>query len=112
MSIQPIKFVNAKEMVLAGIDRYYTFQNMGEIPTQWAEFGPHWPRIPGQIDKVAYGLCHEMIDQGFRYMSCTEVSKILPLPEEFSSLVLPGYRYAVFAHSEHVTKLSDTIDAI
>jgi len=112
MTAESPRYVDAGPMLLAGLDRNYTFQNMSEIPAQWNVFGPYIGNVPGQSGKVAYGLCHNMTDAGFDYLCGVEVAPGSALPAGFSAEQLPAQRYAVFPHRDHVSKLSETIDHI
>ena len=112
MSIQPERLINAASMQLSGIDKHYTFQEMDQIPVQWSQFGPRLGAIPGQVGAVGYDLCHNMDTSGFHYMSCAEVSGGFDLPAELATKTLPAQRYAVFRHEDHVSKISETVDAI
>ncbi|WP_433964766.1 GyrI-like domain-containing protein [Tunturiibacter gelidiferens] len=66
---------------------------------------------PGQVSKVAYGICFPSSD-GFGYMAAVEVRSEEGLPEEFSRVTMPVERYAVFTHRGHVSKLPETCRAV
>ena len=110
-NLEPPRFVDAKPLFIAGIERAYKFENKGEIPDQWKSFVPHIGNIPGQVGWVAYGVCNDM-DGGFRYLTGVEVGDLSGLPDAFTGTRLPAQRYAVFPYREHVSKMSRTIDAI
>jgi len=100
-------------MTLAGLEKAYTYQTIGEIAKLWNEFGPkYFNRIPNQVGKEAYGVSHGMTESGFLYMAGAQVSSTEGLPAELKTLDLPAATYAVFPHAEHVSKICDTIDAI
>ena len=114
MNLEQPRFVDAKPLMLAGLDRRYTMATAGEIPALWDEFGPHIGNVPHQVGSVCYGVSNHMFDGGdaFRYMAAVEVSEITGLPDDFAGLRLPAQRYAVFPHHEHVSKIKETIGKI
>jgi len=83
-----------------------------DIPAQWQRFGPYIGTVPGQVGRVAYGVCFNPSDDGFDYLTGVEVSDFTHLPEELARLTFPARRYAVFIHLDHVSKLGDMIPAI
>ena len=110
-NLEPPRFVDAKPLFIAGIDRGYKFENKEEIPDQWKRFVPRIGYIPGQVGRIAYGVCSDM-DGGFRYLTGVEVGDVSGLPDDFTGTRLPAQRYAIFPHREHVSTMSKTIDAI
>jgi AraC family transcriptional regulator len=86
---------------------------MKNVPELWRRFGPHMGHIPGQVGRVAYGLCFnaDSLD-GIDYLAGVEISSASGLPDEFSFATIPAQKYAVFSHREHVSKLYETLDAI
>ena len=112
MNLESPRIIDGEPMLIAGLDERYNCDNTSGIPGQWGRFGPHIGNIAGQIGKAAYGVCHEMADAGFRYLSGVEVTSADGLPEGFSAVKLPAQRYAVFPHCEHVSRLNETMDAI
>jgi len=99
-------------MLLAGLEKHFSMQTMGEIGGLWHEFVPYLGQIPGQVGPVAYGLCYDMNENGFQYIAAVEVDSDENLPDEFATKQLPAQRYAVFTHHEDLSKLCITIDAI
>lgn len=112
MSLEPPGFINAGPKFLAGMDQRFSSAAPNDIPSLWRRFGPYIGSVPGQIGKVCYGVCHDMNEESFGYLACVEVSNGENLPEGFATLQLPANRYAVFAHREHVSKMSETGIAI
>jgi|GEM_PF-684441 len=108
------RFVDAPPLLIAGLDRHYRVEQMGEIPGQWMEFAPSIGSLPGQIGYVTYGVSTGLFahDESFRYMAGVEVSDLTGLPDVFSAVRLPAQRYAVFTHGGHVSKFCEMIDAI
>ena len=107
------RFANAKPLLVAGLRRRYDADTMGDIPTQWQRFVPHLGKIPGQAGPTTYGVCWQAADgEGIEYLSGVEVTSFAGLRSEFTVVSIPAHRYAIFAHREHVSKLSDTVDTI
>ncbi len=104
---------SAKALRIAGLRERYTSKTMQNIPELWLRFGPHIGNIPGQVGRLAYGLCFNALSpDGIDYLAGVEVSSSSILPGEFSVASIPAQKYAVFSHREHVSKLRETLDAI
>jgi AraC family transcriptional regulator len=117
--IEPIRIEDGKEMALAGLSVRYAMGPGSDlpgregIPGQWQRFGAYLGRIPGQVGKVAYGVCSGFDERGnFDYLCGAEVSDFAGLPPDLARLRIPAVRYAVFAHKGHVSALGETWDAI
>src|SRR5712692_5775830 len=104
---------NSKASRIAGLRERYTSETMKNIPELWERFGPHIGNIPGQVGRVAYGLCfNALIPDGIDYLAGVEVSGSSDLPGDFSIANIPAQNYAVFSHREHVSKMYQTLEAI
>jgi AraC family transcriptional regulator len=103
---------NRKALLIAGSQRHYSLENVGDIPSQWQSlpFG----RIPCQVGHAAYGVCNNAVEGGsdFDYLAGVEVSTLAGLPSEFAHISIAGGKYAIFPHRDHVSKLKETIDMI
>lgn len=112
--IEPTRFEDGGPMLIAGLQERYTLETATDIPSLWRRLVPHLGKIPGQVDRVAYGVVSNMAgaDGGFDYLSGVEVSDAGALPDGLVSISLPAHHYAVFAHDGHVSALKDTIGAI
>jgi AraC family transcriptional regulator len=108
------RFENGRALLIAGLRRRHAPETMNEIPGQWQHFAPYIGKIPGQVGGVAYGVCFNAPDGagGVEYLSGVEVSSASGLPGEFSVVLIPAQRYAVFAHRDHVSKLRETLETI
>jgi len=107
------KFENGHELLIAGMNQSYMFVSRVHIPSQWQRFMPQVGRIPGRVGQTTYGVCSTFrSDGGFEYLSGVEVSQTDGIPADFSTVKLPGQRYAVFTHSDHVSSIAKTIDTI
>ena len=113
-SLTPPRFENGKELLIAGLNEKYTFETRVNIPTQWHQFaGTYLGRVPKQVGKNTYGVCWKYEPGcGFDYLTGVEVGDESSLPKEFTSVRLPAQRYAVFTHTDHVSKIPQTLDAI
>jgi AraC family transcriptional regulator len=112
-ALEPPRFENGRDMLIAGLNETYTFETRRNIPAQWQRFMRHLGKIPGQAGKTSYGVCwNYKPGRGFDYLSGVEVDDGAKLPEELSQIRIPGGRYAVFTHRKHVSTIADTLDAI
>lgn len=102
-----------KGLLVAGLMKTYSPTTMNEIPLLWQELVPHFGRIPGQVDRKAYGVVYNLKDPtGFAYLAGVEVSSASDIPDELNVVRIPDVTYAVFPHTGHVSNLKDTISTI
>jgi AraC family transcriptional regulator len=107
------RFESGKALRIAGLCEHYTSETMKNILELWLRFAPHIGHIPGQVGRVAYGLCFNALSpEGMDYLAGVEVSSSSGLPGEFGVATIPAQKYSVFSHREHVSKLRETLDAI
>jgi predicted transcriptional regulator YdeE len=112
-TLDPPRFEDGKERLIAGLNTTYTFETRSQIPAQWERFAPQMGTIPGQLGTASYGVCwNYKPGSGFDYLSGVEVKGGTPLPAELSQVRIPAGRYAVFTHRQHVSKIPQTLDAI
>jgi AraC family transcriptional regulator len=113
-SVGAPRFVDERELLIAGVNASYTFESRVNIPAQWQRFAPQIGKVPGQVGgRTAYGVCwNYKTGAGFDYLSGVEVRDLSGLPAGFSHVRLPAQRYAVFTHDKHVSTIGETIDAI
>src|SRR5882762_8773482 len=98
-NLQAPRFLTGKPLLVAGVGERYTCETSAAIP--------------GQIGKVAYGVCCNADDAGnFDYITGVEVSDFSDLPREFSRVRIPEARYAVFTHRDHVSSIRRTVNTI
>jgi AraC family transcriptional regulator len=106
-------FVDASESLVAGLNQSYTMETRIAIPQQWARFVPMADEFPCAQDKPFYGISWNIKPEcGFDYLTGFEVAGETELPAEFTTLKLDARRYAIFAHTGHVSALPQTIDTI
>ena len=107
------RFENGEAILIAGFREHFTSATMNKILELWLRLAPHIGSVPGQVGRVAYGLCFNALSpSGTDYLAGVEVSDFSRLPSEFSRVTIPAQRYAVFSHRDHVSKLHQTLDAI
>jgi len=91
VQLEAPRFENGKALVIAGLRSRYTTGTMNGIPAQWQRFGPHLGNIPGQMGRVAYGLCFNALSpDGIDYLAGVEVSSSSGLPGDFSVVTIPA----------------------
>ncbi|SRR6266852_541038 len=113
MQLEAPRMESGKALRIAGLREPYTSETMKNVPELWQRFAPHIGNIPGQVGRVAYGLCFNAgSPDSIDYLAGVEVSNSSGLPGEFSVATVPAQEYAVFSHREHVSKLYETLDAI
>jgi AraC family transcriptional regulator len=111
--LEPPRFETHKAMLIAGIGERYSCENSAGIPSQWQRFQPHLGHVPGQVDKVAYGVVCNQDDAGdFDYIAGVEVRDFSEAPADFARVRVPQQRYAVFKHREHISGIRNTMTAI
>jgi AraC family transcriptional regulator len=104
------RFENSRAMLIAGLGGHYGNENRAQIPDLWQRFGVrYFGRVPGQVDKKAYGVCSNMDDKGnLDYLAGVEVSSSEGLPAEFMHLSIAPGRYAVFGRAGHISSIGRT----
>jgi AraC family transcriptional regulator len=115
LELEAPRFVEGKPLLIVGFRKPFTDQP-DDIPAMWQRFGPYIGNIPGQVGRVAYGVCFVNrvgdLSSCESYLTGVEVSDFSGVPSELDRISLPSQRYAVFAHRDHVSALGKTIDAI
>jgi len=108
------RFETLQPMLFAGLQETYPYGGNAAIPSLWQKFNVHFGNIPGQIGNVAYGVCTHIEGEAetFRYMAAAAVDDRSDLPAGFSTLKIPGQRYAVFSHRGHVAGIPATMHRI
>lgn len=99
-------------MTIAGINAHYTMETRMRIPQQWEQFVPRMRTLPS-VGTDCYGVCWSMSpDCGFDYLTGVEVASTEKLPADLQTLTIAPQRYAVFEHTQHVSAIPQSIDAI
>ncbi len=102
-----------KTLLVAGLMKSYSAETASDIPLLWQQVIPHFGKIPGQMDRKAYGVIYNLNDPaGFAYLAGVEVSNASDIPEELNVVRIPDVTYAVFPHPGSVSTLKHTISAI
>src|SRR5258708_322856 len=65
VQLEAPRIESAKALRIAGLRERYTSETMKNIPELWSRFGPHIGKIPGQVGRVAYGLCFKCAQPGW-----------------------------------------------
>jgi AraC family transcriptional regulator len=107
------RLINGSTLLIAGSREHYTPGTLADIPAQWKRFAPYIGNIPGQTGHTTYGVCSNFDGNGgFDYTCGVEVSDFSELPQQFDRLRILEQKYAVFTHSDHISTLKKTYDAI
>jgi AraC family transcriptional regulator len=111
--LEPPRFENGQQMLVAGLAARYSCDASSAIPAQWQRFVPHLGSIPGRVGNVAYGVCYNSDDAGnFDYLCAVRVADFSRLTSDWARLRIPARRYAVFAHRDHVSTIRRTWNTI
>lgn len=106
-------FQMGPEMTIAGLNHTYTMETRVGIPGQWERFVPKASSIPDAKGTDFYGVCwNNTPDCGFDYLTGIQVTSTKKLPAEYKSVTLAPRRYAVFAHTAHVSAIPKTLETI
>lgn len=111
--LEPPRFEQSPPLRIAGLRA--RVDGAATAPALWARFAPHFGRVPGEVDRVGYGLCLPAADGEagcFDYVAGCAVNDFAGVPADWAQVSIPAQRYAVFVHRQHVSKIRDTIDAI
>jgi len=111
--MQP-KIVERPAMHLVGVRALFTPATMPEIPALWGTFVPRLDEIEGQTCDVTYGVCQEASNGPgtFAYTAAVEVEAPGVAPAGMVAFTIPAGTWAVFTHKGHISKISETFDAI
>jgi AraC family transcriptional regulator len=112
-SLDPPRFETTQPLLIAGIVERYKGENVAGIPSQWQRFRPQMEGIPERAGTETYGVCCNSDAAGnFDYVCGVEVRDFSRLPARFARVRIPGQRYAVFLHRDHVSSIRRTWNAI
>lgn len=104
---------DAAPLRVAGFGERYTFSTNQGIPALWQKFMPYIGHMPGQRGNVTYGVAADFEeDCSFGYVAGVEVSPTAELDEGMAYIDIPAQRYAVFAHSGHISTMRRTAYSI
>jgi predicted transcriptional regulator YdeE len=105
-------FKAGPDLEIAGLNQNYTMETRSGIPQQWERFVGRAMALPGQSGTF-YGISwNTKPDGSFDYLTGVGVVSPAQLPADFTPIKLAARRYAVFAHTGHVSAIPKTIDAI
>jgi AraC family transcriptional regulator len=107
---EPVRYVQGRPMLLAGIRRHHAFAEMAKgIPVQWEDFQKLGP-LPTQVGTTAYGaICGgDPKTEQMEYMCAVEVQSFDAVPKELGRMRVPAVRYAVFLHEGNVRTIQAT----
>ena len=107
--LAPPRFVEGKPLLLVGMNGRFNCDTSAGVPSLWQKFLPHFPNVPGQLDRKAYGAMYNFDDEGnFDYLCGVEVADFSRVPQGWAHLRLPAVKYVVFTHPEHVSTIRRT----
>ena len=110
----PPRLVERPAIHLVGVRHVFTPATMAEIPALWGRFVPRLDEIEDQTCDVTYGVCQEAVNGPgtFAYTAAVEVDAPGEVPDGMVGFTIPAGTWAVFTHEGHISKISETFDAI
>jgi len=99
---------------VVGLAGRFTPATNSRIPELWARFVPQMDTVPHRRGWHTLGLCMDAQpgsgeDAGFTYLAAVEVERLDDVPSGLLGLTVPANTYAVFTHSGHIARLSDSV---
>jgi AraC family transcriptional regulator len=102
-------------LLVAGMQRFFRYDDRGGIPTLWQRFAPHLGSIPGELTGATYGICSRPPsgdeDEGFDYLAGVAVRSLDDLPNDLMGMRIQALTWAVFQHEGHVSSIAETCAA-
>lgn len=114
VDLPPPRVVDGAPMLIAGLAERHDGMKPERIPAQWQRFNPYIGSIPRADQSAAYGVLTGLFDgdDGFQCLTGLKVRDIVELQPELTAIRLPAQRYAVFAHSGHVSKMRASVHTV
>jgi AraC family transcriptional regulator len=108
------RIVERPAIHLVGVRDLFTPATMPQIPALWGRFVPRMDEIEEQTCDVTYGVCEEAANGPgtFAYTAAVEVGAPRAAPAGMVAFTIPAGTWAVFTHRGHISKISETFDAI
>lgn len=112
--VEPPRVEYFPATVIAGLQRTYSLDEIGQIPGQWSAFMDRLACIPGATDWDSYGVCtgDSLSNSRIRYLAGIGRSRLKMTPAGLTSATIPGREYLVFVHRGPAATLTDTISEI
>lgn len=109
-------FQDRPPMRLVGLLRSYNMETRIAIPQQWKQFVNLSNSLPQSRHTNYYGVSlNTKGNCDFDYLCAFEADQSLhaePLPTEFTQVTIEPHRFAIFAHTAHVSTLPKTLELI
>src|SRR5260370_16772290 len=91
VQLEAPRIESAKALRIAGLRERYISETMKNIPELWQRFGPHIGKIPGQVGRIAYGLCfNSLTPDGIHYFAGLHVLSSSAFPRDFLLPSIPA----------------------
>lgn len=99
---------------VVGVKEFFTPATMSEIPAVWGRFVPRLGEVRHQRGDLTYGICQDGANgQGtFAYTASIEASSLADVPDGMVGFTVPAAVWAVVTHRGHISKITETFDAI
>jgi AraC family transcriptional regulator len=85
LGLGAVRFENAGERFISGLNNSYDAESRKNIPAQWGRFATHIGNVPGQIGRATYGVCWNFQPEcKFDYLTGIQVAESAKLPPGFA----------------------------
>lgn len=113
MKLEEPRIEKLGEQHFVGLPEFVTYGNMHTIAGQWQRFmsGPY-NEVENKVPGIPVGIAAESTEEGVHYLCAAEVSRFGRIPDGLTKITLAPQTYLVFAHSDHITTLRKTYEAI
>lgn len=102
---------------VVGMAGQFTPATNTRIPELWMRFAPQMYAVPHRRGEHTFGVCIDadpstVNEAGFTYLACVEVERVERVPDGMIAVTIPANTYAVFTHSGHIARISDTVKQV
>ena len=112
MTLLPPKTTYLRQTQIIGRSKHYPLNKTQGIPLQWQDFAPTISSLTTDPNPTTYGVNANSTTEGFDYLCGIEASPTNQYPESLSTIQLTAGNYLVFEHTDHISILMNTCDAI
>jgi predicted transcriptional regulator YdeE len=113
LGLNPPSFQDKPAHLIAGLNQRYTMETRRAIPRQWERFVGRSSGLADRVGSEFYGIAWNTASNcEFDYLTGVEVSSAKHLSTDLTALPLEARRYAIFAHTGHVSELPRTLGTI
>ncbi len=113
LSVKPVRYETRGAFTVSGISKRYTWETNTGIPAQWATLQSIMTDVSKDDEPCAYGVCTPSpSDRQFLYTCGFAEEALFERNAKIETVSLPAATYAVYLHTDHISTLTDTTNAI